>query len=164
VIDIRYNADPPANYLSNFAYHKFVVDDVKCNSMEGFLQSLKIEDKETQMAMCKMYGEKAKTKGQDGNNWKFYQRLWWKGKEISRGSQAYQDLLTKAFDALSLNTFFMKSLKATGEFKLFHQVGYDDPKLTVLTVNEFIGQLTRIRDEKCLGKIHETNKESKSLF
>lgn len=34
------NGFPAAN-LSNFHPHSFVIDGVECNSMEGFLQSLK---------------------------------------------------------------------------------------------------------------------------
>jgi hypothetical protein len=163
-MNIHFNANPPANNLSNFVYHKFIVDDVCCNSMGGFLQSLRFDNVESQANMCKTHGEKTSIKSHKGNDWKIFQRVWWKGKEILRGSQEYQDLLTRAFDGLSLNISFMKSLKATGEFKLYHNVGKDDSRITLLTVDEFIGQLTRIRDEKCLGKIHETSMDSKSLF
>ena len=38
----------PAASLSNFAPHPFVIDGVQCNSMEGFLQSLKFSDVEMQ--------------------------------------------------------------------------------------------------------------------
>lgn len=34
----------PSNSLSNFAAHTFIIDGVLCNSMEGFLQSLKYKN------------------------------------------------------------------------------------------------------------------------
>jgi predicted NAD-dependent protein-ADP-ribosyltransferase YbiA (DUF1768 family) len=43
-LDIRSKAPFPAGALSNFAAHKFTIDGITYASMEGFLQSLKIED------------------------------------------------------------------------------------------------------------------------
>lgn len=40
-MDIGSGNTYPSNALSNFAPHSFVIDGVKCASMEGFLQSLK---------------------------------------------------------------------------------------------------------------------------
>ena len=42
-MDIGSKAGYPASSLSNFAGHRFVIDDVECYSMEGFLQSLKLK-------------------------------------------------------------------------------------------------------------------------
>ena len=42
--DIKAKAPFPAGALSNFALHSFTIDGVHCASMEGFLQSLKIQD------------------------------------------------------------------------------------------------------------------------
>lgn len=163
-MNIRSDEPYPSNQLSNLAHHVFKVDDVLCSSMEGFLQSLKLEDEREQQRMCRMHGMDAKIKGRYGNDWMLYQQLWWKGDAILRGSGEYLNLLTKAFDRLSCNLHFMKALKATGEMKLFHNVGINDPRLTVITVDEFIGQLNRLRDEKCLGRSHETSNDAKSLF
>lgn len=41
IMDIHSKGEYPACDLSNFAEHEFYIDDVKCLSMEGFLQSLK---------------------------------------------------------------------------------------------------------------------------
>lgn len=62
-MDIGSNNKYPANSLSNFAPHHFVFDDVQCNSMEGFLQSLKFKDPETQKHVCLKVEIKAKGKG-----------------------------------------------------------------------------------------------------
>lgn len=45
-LDIGSGKDYPSNALSNFAPHPFVIDGVECNSMEGFLQSLKFKEPE----------------------------------------------------------------------------------------------------------------------
>lgn len=44
-LDIGSGKDYPSNALSNFAPHPFIIDGVECNSMEGFLQSLKFKDR-----------------------------------------------------------------------------------------------------------------------
>ena len=51
-MDIGSGAGFPAGTLSNFAPHPFVIDGVQCNSMEGFLQSLKFKDAEMQKSVC----------------------------------------------------------------------------------------------------------------
>lgn len=45
-MDISSGAGYPASSLSNFAPHEFEIDDIKCASMEGFLQSLKFQNPE----------------------------------------------------------------------------------------------------------------------
>jgi predicted NAD-dependent protein-ADP-ribosyltransferase YbiA (DUF1768 family) len=47
-MDIGSGKSYPLNALSNFAPHPFRVDGVECNSMEGFLQSLKFKNPEMQ--------------------------------------------------------------------------------------------------------------------
>ncbi len=42
-MDIGSGKDWPSSALSNFSPHPFIIDGVECNSMEGFLQSLKHE-------------------------------------------------------------------------------------------------------------------------
>src|ERR1044072_1994510 len=88
------NGFPEAN-LSNFHPHQFFIDGVMCNSMEGFLQSLKFSNPEMQKEVCKLVGLSAKFKGKRKKWWKT-QTLYWQGREIKRSSQEYQDLLDKA--------------------------------------------------------------------
>ena len=45
-MDIGSGSGYPSANLSNFSPHPFVIDGVECNSMEGFLQSLKYENVE----------------------------------------------------------------------------------------------------------------------
>lgn len=136
----------PANSLSNFSPHPFVYDGVECNSMEGFLQSLKFKNPDMQIEVCKMVGLKAKYKGKPKKWWRT-QTLWWKGKEIDRHSEEYQRLLDGAYLALSRNTKFKRALIASRKSALTHSLGNSDPHRTILTVREFCGRLELLREK-----------------
>jgi predicted NAD-dependent protein-ADP-ribosyltransferase YbiA (DUF1768 family) len=144
-MDIRSGKTYPSNALSNFAPHPFEIDGVKCNSMEGFLQSLKFKSPDMQEHVCTLVGYAAKMKGKNKNWWRT-QTLYWRGEEIERDSKEYQDLLHKAYNALYENTKFKKALEATGDSTITHSIGKSDSKRTVLTVSEFCGRLTSLRD------------------
>lgn len=45
----------PAGALSNFTAHSFVIDNIQCASMEGFLQSLKFKSEEMQKEVCTVH-------------------------------------------------------------------------------------------------------------
>lgn len=144
-MDIKSKAPYPANALSNFAPHPFVFDGVQCNSMEGFLQSLKFEKEHIQVEVCKLTGLAAKKRGAN-KDWKKQQILYWKGKSIDRHSDQYQDLLDCAYYALSHNKSFQKALVASGKSVLTHSIGKNNPKDTILTNSEFCSRLTKLRD------------------
>ena len=67
-MDIGSRSGYPQSALSNFAPHPFEIDGVKCNSMEGFLQSLKFSNPDMQEHVCTLVGINAKQKGR-GKNW-----------------------------------------------------------------------------------------------
>jgi len=66
-MDIKSGYGWPASSLSNFAGHRFILDDVQCNSMEGFLQSLKFHNPDMQERVCTLIGKAAKFKGKIKN-------------------------------------------------------------------------------------------------
>jgi predicted NAD-dependent protein-ADP-ribosyltransferase YbiA (DUF1768 family) len=136
----------PSATLSNFAPHPFVIDGIECNSMEGFLQSLKFSNPEMQKEVCKLVGKAAKFKGKKKKWWKT-QTLWWQGIEIERSSEEYQNLLDRAFNALAKNSGFRAALLATGNSVLTHSIGKTKITETVLTRQEFCSRLTKIREE-----------------
>lgn len=144
-MDIGSGKDYPANALSNFAPHPFVFDGVECQSFEGFLQSLKFSNPDMQREVCKLVGIKAKSKGKS-KKWFTTQKLYWNGVEYKRDSKEYQELLDRAFDALSNNTSFQKALIASGKSVLTHEIGKSKENETVLTKREFISRLNKIRD------------------
>ena len=134
----------PSATLSNFTPHPFVFDGVECNSMEGLLQSFKFSNPEMQKEVCKLVGKQAKFKGKK-KKWYKTQTLYWQGVEYKRDSQEYQDLLDRAFNALSTNEGFRKALLATGTATLTHSIGKIKQNETVLTRNEFCSRLMNIR-------------------
>ena len=151
-MDIGSGNTYPSNSLSNFSPHPFEIDGVKCNSMEGFLQSLKFESIEMQEYVCTLVGYAAKKKGAK-KNWKQTQTLYWKGVPIKRDSQEYQDLLDRAYTELYKNTKFKAALEASGLAKLTHSIGKTKQTETVLTVKEFCSRLTKLRDTGTLKQI-----------
>ncbi len=143
-MDIGSGSGYPDSALSNFAPHPFVIDGIQCNSMEGFLQSLKFKEPEMQKEVCLLIGKAAKFRGKK-KKWYRTQTLYWQGVEYKRDSKEYQDLLDRAFDCLSENTSFQKALLATGNATLTHSIGKTKISETVLTRSEFCGRLTAIR-------------------
>lgn len=143
-MDIGSGGDWPSCALSNFAPHPFEIDGVKCNSMEGFLQSLKFKSIEMQEHVCTLVGMKAKFKGKEKKWWKT-QTLWWRGEEIDRHSDEYQELLDRAYNELAKNSSFQKALLATKNSTLTHSIGKNNPSQTILTNSEFCSRLMKIR-------------------
>lgn len=150
IIDIHSKGEYPSFALSNFAEHEFYIDNIKCSSMEGFLQSLKFRSIKKQKLVCLLAGKEAKnstiyTIAQ--LRWRTTHNLYWQGKRINRFSDEYQKLLDRAHKELSKNTDFTRALKETAEKELVHSIGKNDARKTVLTEYEFIYRLSRIRDE-----------------
>ena len=148
-MDIGSGNGYPSAALSNFAPHPFVIDGVTCNSMEGFLQSLKFESVDMQEYVCTLVGKAAKKKGR-GKNWQQKQELYWKGKTYKRDSEEYQNLLNKAYNRLYENEGFRKALEASKGSTLEHTIGKNKISETVLTKQEFCSRLTHLRD---IGKL-----------
>ena len=149
--DIGSKCDYPLNKLSNFACSPFTLDGVEIMSMEGFLQSLKFKEPEMQKEICKLVGYGAKKRGKN-KNWQQSQTLYWMGVEYKRDSDEYQDLLDRAYDALSENEGFKKALLLTGDSNLTHSIGRIKQNETVLTRQEFCSRLMKIRRRLQLEK------------
>lgn len=143
-MDIISNGKYPSNALSNFAPHPFTLDGVECNSMEGFLQSLKFFNPDMQKHVCSLVGRAAKRKGAK-KDWAKKQVLFWQGEVLSRKGDDYQVLLDRAFLELSKNTKFAKALLATGDATLSHSLGKNKQSETVLTTQEFVSRLVKMR-------------------
>jgi len=145
-MEIRSGAKYPAGALSNFAPHEFVMDGVVCKSAEGWLQSLKFKNPLMQEHICTLVGKKAKFAGKR-KSWQRSQTLWWRGQSVDRHGPEYQQLLDRAYEALSQSSGFRKALLASGDATLAHSMGRVNPKETILTRSEFCGRLTRLREK-----------------
>jgi len=136
----------PASAVSNFASHTFEFRGIQFRCMEALLQALKFQDVDEQESVFGMNARKAKQAGRR-SDWQTTQTLWWQGQAMARLSQEYQDLLDEAYQTLYAQSVdFREALMATGDAELTHRIGKDDPRETVLTRDEFVGRLTRLRD------------------
>ena len=144
-MEISSQGSYPANALSNFAAHRFTFDGVECASMEGLLQAFKTKNPAMQRELCKYIGKGAKFRG-GGHNWQKRQILYWNGVEYKRDSDDYQNLLTRAYDALFTSESFRSALRAAQNASFSHSMGKKNQRETVLTAREFIAQLNRLRE------------------
>jgi len=137
----------PANALSNFTPHPFFLDGVLCNSMEGFLQSLKFDKEPIQVEVCKLVGRAAKFRGKKRNKaWQSKQTLWWKGIPYLRDGASYKGLLLRAYEAMFRQSdSFRRALKASGDAVFTHSIGSSKEEMTVLTEREFCSILNVMR-------------------
>ena len=144
-MDVGSGSGYPSSALSNFAGHRFAIDGVVCNSMEGFLQSLKFKNPEIQEEVCKLVGYAAKVRGKNKKWWK-KQILYWRGKLVGRHTASYQVLLDRAYNEMfNQSESFRKALKASGEATIEHSLGKRQPARTVLTRTEFCSRLVGLR-------------------
>lgn len=146
MIDIYSKGEYPANELSNFAYHPFVLDDVTISSMEGFLQSLKYMSPKKQKDICLLSGKEAKRAGRWKLFWKISQTVFWQGEEIHLLSDELQTLIERAYDAMfEQNEGFRQALVDTENEQLVHTMGKTRADQTILTQHRFISNLERLR-------------------
>lgn len=144
ILDISYKDNSSAP-LSNLFPHKFVIDGVKCLSMESFIQSLRVEDKNIQRKICEEYtGYMAYKMRLSLPDWRKDGYVYWQGEKILRFSEEYQKLITKAYDMLFENNVFRFCLNTHKNKVLFHTIGCYDEEKTLLTQCEYIAQLERL--------------------
>lgn len=145
-MDIGSGKGYPSASLSNFHARRFIFDGVECYSIEGVLQSFKFKNVEMQDYVCSLIGMAAKRKGSK-KNWKESQILYWRDREYKRNSKDYQDLLDRLYMCVyEQDPSFRKDLEATGKATMTHSIGKIKESDTVLTIREFCGRLTRLRD------------------
>ena len=143
-IDVHSQKAYPRNVLSNLYNNQFSIDGIECQSMEGFLQSLKFSDPLKQREICAMKGVKAKKAG--NNDWKVDQQVYWNGKIINRGGEEFQQLISRAYKAMFEHSeTFRKALADTKGKRLYHTIGIDNLCDTILTTSEFCNRLTELR-------------------
>lgn len=143
-IDIHSKGRWPSNEISNFYPHDFMLDGIKCKSMEGFLQSLKISDLEMQIEVCALSGKEAKMRS--SNDWKTNEILYWNGIEYNRKSKDFRSLIERAYvEMYKQNESFRKALTATKDKRLLHSIGNPKQDETILTDWEFCEILTNLR-------------------
>lgn len=144
-LDIWSSGGYPSHVLSNLCSNRFFFEGVFCQSMEGFLQSLKHKDVARQRQICAMKGRRAKNK--TTTVWQAEQIVWWKGRAINRQGPEYRELITRAYQAMfTQNERFRVALLSTRGLTLYHSRGQSDPYKTILTEEEFCTTLMNLRD------------------
>lgn len=143
--DIAYKDNNTA-VLSNLFPHAFVIDGVKCASMESFIQSLREEKVEVQKTICSDYsGMMAHKMKLCLRDWRPSGIVFWQGKPINRFSNEYTELMTRAYDCLfEQSILFKEILFRKRHFHLIHSMGCDDIHETLLTEKEYRFQLNRL--------------------
>lgn len=128
--------------LSNLQPCEFVFLEKHCKSVEGVLQSLKFTDETKQSETIALAGFPAKMAGKNVK----YTNLHWFGVSFDRKSNFYQEFLNELFFcSFEQNLLRQKELISTQNHTLKHTIGCNDPSKTILTVDEFINNLTSIR-------------------
>jgi len=151
-IDILSKGEYPSNILSNFYNNPFTFDGVVCQSMEGFLQSLKFKRLPKQINTCSYYGKTAKLKGKYKFLWKITGNVYWKGKKIKRQSKEFDTLIKKAYlELYNQNKLFQTALNSTKGYEITHSIGKRNKRKTILTEKEFIDILNELRDKNTLS-------------
>lgn len=145
-VDISSEGSYPGDVLSNFTPYTFTFRGIEFTSMESLLQGLKFEGVETQNRVFQRVGVKAKLRGKK-RKWYLNQILYWQGVPMKRDSAEYRAIVEEAYEALSQNKDFQKTLLATGEKTLYHTMGKSDPTRTILTEEEFCEILTGVRNK-----------------
>lgn len=145
-IDIHSKGEYPANELSNFAQHKFTLDGVLCNSMEGFLQSLKYKNIRKQEYICSLIGIEAKKAGKKKRIWKLTHKVYWRGKKYDLFDDDLQILIDRAYDEMfKQNDEFKNAVFETGTYDLEHTIGITNQRKTILTRYNFLRRIKRLR-------------------
>lgn len=103
-LNIKARGAFPANVLSNFSNTNFVFDGVHIKSLEGFLQSLKIENPQQQAAICQMSGFEAKKASKSFKRNKNNIMLFWEGKTFRKDSPEFKKLLNAVLKAKTNST------------------------------------------------------------
>ena len=131
--------------LSNFEAREFTFRGFRCASMEGLLQSLKFPLLDKQERIMSLVGIKAKRKGKK-KKWYLDNKLYWREQVLCRFSDEYQQLIDEAFDALfEQDDSFRSAIARTVGEDLCHSRGHQDPHYTVLTEEEFVRRIERLR-------------------
>lgn len=147
--DICYKFNYPFNVLCNFTPTQFEHKGVKINSMEGFLQALKVKDEKTQKKICTLPGFLAKKVGNYLKRTGKFDRvtLYWEGKEYSRNGQEIRQVIDDAYKSKYAHDSLFRHVLSDSKGKtLTHSIGKSDPVDTVLTEEEFITHLDNLRE------------------
>nr|CAI3971284.1 hypothetical protein ORM20_00235 [Ochrobactrum phage ORM_20] len=147
---VRYSETGIGHTLSNLTRHRFEFRGHLCFSTEGVLHAVKVNDIEFQKRWIKTDGVTAQRipARYKPDAWKKTQTLWWMGEPMGRTSNEYREFVKELYFEVSRYSIeYREALIASKGKKLIHPLGPENPKLTVLTRNEFTSALEWCRDK-----------------
>ena len=148
-----YSGDFESGCLSNLFPYNFVFymkkydAVIECNSMENFIQGLKIENPSIQKEFCKTFSGLNCVKFKVCfNDWRKDGFVYLNGHKIKRNSLEYDEVITRAYDCLYEGNHLFReyAIPYASKFYLIHSIGKEYTQDTLLTENEFISQLNRL--------------------
>ena len=139
--------------LSNLFPYKFKFKGYTLNSIECFFQGIKFKDKKLQKKLFKYSGKEALVLQRASlYNWKETGIIYWRGKEIKRDSDEYDNLIDELYISAIQNEFYRNVIKNC-KLPIVHFIGEKSKSETVFTKYEFEYMLNCLhaflnRDEK----------------
>ena len=131
--------------LSTMAAHSFKIDDVKCASIESFIQSMKFDKPSLAASIAGDKSKSAKERGKKNFNWDKDGLIFWKGVGFNRESKQHQDFLDSViYEVTKQCPEFAKALLETGDSELVCP-GKTRVTESPVTEQEFCLSLTRAR-------------------
>lgn len=136
--------DARGRVLSNLSPHGFILDGVRCGSVEGFIQGIKLPpDDPRREETLAAHGFAA---------WKMRvhakgEFVWWNGMTITYRSPEHAALIRRAIEAkFAQNPDALEALKATRGLTIIHETGHPESPTTTLPAVVYCEILTTIRD------------------
>ncbi len=136
--------DARGRAMSNFSAHPFVIDGIRCASVEAFIQGIKFPpDDPRREEVFAMGGVAA---------WKMRvyavgDYVWWGGVQISYRSAAHAELIRRAIEAkFAQNPDAFDALTSTRGLEIIHEPGGVESPLTSLPATVYCKILTDIRE------------------
>ena len=144
--DIPRLSNSPDYYLCRFAPNRFILDNIQCGSIGGFLSALTESNIEKQKEIYGLNNRKAETSSSFTSEKE--QNLYWNGRVYNRHGAEYQQLVRRAFQAMfDQCTSFRCALEEFGGRRLGDSSARTNTFDTVLTEQEYCSILTDLRKQ-----------------
>ena len=142
ILDISFKSKGLAKALSNLCNYPFVKDGVSCESMESFIQSLRVKDPSLQKEIYSKTGPFAYSIREVLPDWRINKTVYWQGIAINRLSPSYFEFMKSAYKCLyTSSAIFRCALAQSSQLILIHSSGCNEISETLLTPSEYISLL-----------------------
>lgn len=144
-MDIGTGKGPTLSQLSTTALHSFVVDGVRCSSLESLIQALKVEKASLAASFCCDKPKSAKERAKKHFNWSAGGKVYWLGQAIDRSSAQHRALIERVIAEMARQCpAFRQALVDTGSTVL-SSPGRSRESETPVTEDEYCSALASVR-------------------